>query len=293
MFHIYIVRGSNLPAGDINGKSDPYCIIEARCGGKDIRIAKTKIIKKTLNPVWDQELKIPYAVNTTFLKYINIKVYDYDMIGSDDYLGNVKLDFSTNEIVFDRTVKYKLDTKLKTKGEPTIEVQIRRIHITNQHDPSLYGDRLVFYLEFNPPLNPGRRNTNISFLTLDLRNGGCCRVQPAPLDDNGIKVYHHATQFFPTGWTPLASINRWKIKKGPTPDFLIYVPLIEVTDNYQGVVILNCIGTSQDLSLEPIVYFQDAISFQGKDTISGSYLLHISDKTEHPLNKAPPGCLLC
>ncbi|KAH0802918.1 uncharacterized protein GO595_004425 [Histomonas meleagridis] len=121
--------------------------------------------------------------------------------------------------------------------------------------------------------------------------GGCCRVQPAPLDDNGIKVYHHATQFFPTGWTPLASINRWKIKKGPTPDFLIYVPLIEVTDNYQGVVILNCIGTSQDLSLEPIVYFQDAISFQGKDTISGSYLLHISDKTEHPLNKAPPGCL--
>ena len=46
---ILLKKGVGLKAADLNGKSDPYVIV---CCGKQER--KSKIIKKTLDPVWNQ-----------------------------------------------------------------------------------------------------------------------------------------------------------------------------------------------------------------------------------------------
>jgi Ca2+-dependent lipid-binding protein len=53
MLKVLLHRGSGLKAADPNGKSDPYVIV--RCGGME---RKSKVLKKTLDPVWNEELTL-------------------------------------------------------------------------------------------------------------------------------------------------------------------------------------------------------------------------------------------
>lgn len=48
---VVVERGTNLPAKDWNGLSDPFVILKLN----DSFEKKTKIIKKNLNPVWNEE----------------------------------------------------------------------------------------------------------------------------------------------------------------------------------------------------------------------------------------------
>ncbi|KAL6041498.1 FerI, variant 2 [Balamuthia mandrillaris] len=78
---VTIVEARNLIAGDSNGLSDPYACLSV---GKTK--FKTKTIKKTLNPRWEESFffTLPYPPEQQRLK---LKVFDWDMIGSDDRLG--------------------------------------------------------------------------------------------------------------------------------------------------------------------------------------------------------------
>ena len=77
--YIKAIEGKDLPAKDLNGKSDPFIIFQL-----DENIQKTQIQEKTLNPVWNEEFVFPDAKPTSTLK---IKVYDYDKIGKDDKIS--------------------------------------------------------------------------------------------------------------------------------------------------------------------------------------------------------------
>ena len=50
-----MIEGKNLAAMDKGGTSDPYCIITSSFNKQRF---KSKIVKKTLNPKWDQEFKL-------------------------------------------------------------------------------------------------------------------------------------------------------------------------------------------------------------------------------------------
>lgn len=50
---IIVSSAENLLAGDINGFSDPYVKIEGTFGSQKVNF-KSKVIKKTLNPTWNQ-----------------------------------------------------------------------------------------------------------------------------------------------------------------------------------------------------------------------------------------------
>jgi len=75
-----VTQGRNLIAKDSNGKSDPY--LNIWCGKYKF---KTKTIKKTLNPEWNETFVIPY--NACFQKTIEVDCMDYDLIGKDDFMG--------------------------------------------------------------------------------------------------------------------------------------------------------------------------------------------------------------
>jgi len=78
--HVTIKQARDLRAADFNN-SDPFVVIN--CNRKKI---KTKVILKTLNPIWNETFEIdvtdPYHI-------IKIIVYDWDKYSSNDFLGQL------------------------------------------------------------------------------------------------------------------------------------------------------------------------------------------------------------
>ncbi|KAK0546129.1 Tricalbin-2 [Tilletia horrida] len=87
-----IVSAKNLRAADRNGKSDPY--VKYRLNGKEV--AKSKTIKKTVNPEWNEKLEeitVPSRVAAESI----IEVYDFDQLGAADPLGSAVLNLAELE----------------------------------------------------------------------------------------------------------------------------------------------------------------------------------------------------
>lgn len=93
---IDLVNATNLRAADrgiIGGKSsDPYVCFQLN--GE--RLLKSRTIKKTLNPTWDENLgeaEIPSRVHAKAV----LELYDWDQVGTPDRLGEVVLDLTELE----------------------------------------------------------------------------------------------------------------------------------------------------------------------------------------------------
>eukprot|EP01130_Rhizamoeba_saxonica_P008423 TRINITY_DN3409_c0_g1_i1.p1 TRINITY_DN3409_c0_g1~~TRINITY_DN3409_c0_g1_i1.p1 ORF type:complete len:500 (-),score=121.85 TRINITY_DN3409_c0_g1_i1:40-1539(-) len=83
---VSVLQGKSLRAMDPNGKSDPYCIVKLGEQSK-----KTRVKKKTLNPVWNSELSIVVPNEIPESTTIDFVCYDWDRVGSDDYLGELHI----------------------------------------------------------------------------------------------------------------------------------------------------------------------------------------------------------
>ena len=82
------IEAKDLLAGDLNGLSDPYFKIpHGQKGVVDLpkKQHRTKTIDNTLNPVWNESFVIEY--NPLICTKLRIEVYDYDLIGRNDFLG--------------------------------------------------------------------------------------------------------------------------------------------------------------------------------------------------------------
>ena len=82
------IEAKDLLAGDLNGLSDPYFKIpHGQKGVVDLpkKQHRTKTIDNTLNPVWNESFVIEY--NPMICTKLRIEVYDYDLIGRNDFLG--------------------------------------------------------------------------------------------------------------------------------------------------------------------------------------------------------------
>ncbi|XP_073766095.1 rasGAP-activating-like protein 1 [Danio rerio] len=79
-----IVEGKNLPAKDVSGTSDPYCIVKV----DNEVVARTATVWKNLNPFWGEEytLHLPMGFHT-----LTVYVMDEDTIGHDDVIGKISL----------------------------------------------------------------------------------------------------------------------------------------------------------------------------------------------------------
>ncbi|OAA64481.1 membrane bound c2 domain containing protein [Niveomyces insectorum RCEF 264] len=100
-----VLDAQELPSADSNGKSDPYCRFELN--GQDV--FKTKVQKKTLNPVWNEffEVVIPSRTGAKFFA----KVYDYDFADKPDFLGGAALRLDQLEPFKAQEVRLPLDGK--------------------------------------------------------------------------------------------------------------------------------------------------------------------------------------
>ncbi|EMP23690.1 Otoferlin [Chelonia mydas] len=87
LVRVYIVRATDLHPADINGKADPYIAI--RLGKTDIK-DKENYISKQLNPIFGKS----FDIEATFPmeSMLTVAVYDWDLVGSDDLIGETKID---------------------------------------------------------------------------------------------------------------------------------------------------------------------------------------------------------
>uniref|UniRef100_A0A8C6UYJ0 RAS protein activator like 1 n=1 Tax=Neogobius melanostomus TaxID=47308 RepID=A0A8C6UYJ0_9GOBI len=107
-----IVEGRNLPAKDVSGTSDPYCIVKV----DNEVVARTATVWKNLNPFWGEEytLHLPMGFHS-----LSFQVMDEDTIGHDDVIGKITL---TKEAIGSQTKG--LDSWLNlTRVDPNEEVQ--------------------------------------------------------------------------------------------------------------------------------------------------------------------------
>ncbi|XP_069727351.1 rasGAP-activating-like protein 1 [Phaenicophaeus curvirostris] len=82
--HCRVVEGKDLPAKDVSGSSDPYCVVKV----DNEVVARTATVWKSLNPFWGEEYTLRLARD-----FHNLSVYvlDEDTIGQDDVIGKVSL----------------------------------------------------------------------------------------------------------------------------------------------------------------------------------------------------------
>eukprot|EP00752_Nemacystus_decipiens_P007785 g6953.t1 len=95
--YVKVVEGRGLMASDLNGRSDPYvklCLTgrylsNGQEWSEKLRLRETtKIIKYSLNPVWDEEFSMPVRRSGAVLK---IEVWDWDRSSADDPLGHFEV----------------------------------------------------------------------------------------------------------------------------------------------------------------------------------------------------------
>ncbi|RUS83182.1 hypothetical protein EGW08_009039, partial [Elysia chlorotica] len=87
LVRVYVVKANDLHPADINGKADPYLVI--RLGNKS-QNDKENYISKQLNPVFGKcfEFEATFPMESL----LTVQVFDWDLIGVDDLIGETKLD---------------------------------------------------------------------------------------------------------------------------------------------------------------------------------------------------------
>jgi Ca2+-dependent lipid-binding protein len=103
-----VLDATDLPSADSNGKSDPYCKFELN--GQDV--FKSKVIKKTLSPQWNEFFEIPIPSRTA--AKFNVKVMDYDFADKPDYLGGASINLEQLDPFKAQEIKLILDGKSGT-----------------------------------------------------------------------------------------------------------------------------------------------------------------------------------
>ncbi|MPC26740.1 Fer-1-like protein 6 [Portunus trituberculatus] len=87
LVRVYVIRACDLHPMDLNGKADPYIVVQL--GGKKVS-DKENYISKQLNPVFGK----CFEVEATFPQdsMLTVQVLDWDLVGSDDMIGETKID---------------------------------------------------------------------------------------------------------------------------------------------------------------------------------------------------------
>nr|XP_023415256.1 rasGAP-activating-like protein 1 isoform X1 [Loxodonta africana]XP_023415257.1 rasGAP-activating-like protein 1 isoform X1 [Loxodonta africana] len=92
--NVRVVEGRELPAKDVSGSSDPYCIVKvddevvARAPSPCTPSYRTATIWRSLNPFWGEEYTVHLPLDFHHLAFY---VLDEDTVGHDDIIGKISL----------------------------------------------------------------------------------------------------------------------------------------------------------------------------------------------------------
>uniref|UniRef100_A0A672V2C0 C2 domain-containing protein n=1 Tax=Strigops habroptila TaxID=2489341 RepID=A0A672V2C0_STRHB len=78
---------TNLSPADPNGKADPYVVVTV---GQEQKDTKERYIPKQLNPVFGEVVEL--TVSFPMESELTVAIFDHDLVGSDDLIGETKID---------------------------------------------------------------------------------------------------------------------------------------------------------------------------------------------------------
>uniref|UniRef100_A0A8C5TYN9 C2 domain-containing protein n=1 Tax=Malurus cyaneus samueli TaxID=2593467 RepID=A0A8C5TYN9_9PASS len=87
LVRVYIVKATNLSPADPNGKADPYVVVTV---GQQRKDTKERYIPKQLNPVFGEVVEL--TVSFPMESELTVAIFDHDLVGSDDLIGETKID---------------------------------------------------------------------------------------------------------------------------------------------------------------------------------------------------------
>ncbi|KAF0973906.1 hypothetical protein FDP41_007293 [Naegleria fowleri] len=115
---LVIESASDLVAADLNGYSDPFVdIMVDNCLER-----RTQIIKKTLNPVWNETF-VFYCIPTSGPLIVNFEVYDWDRLTPNDFIGRAMLSIDSNCTEYNKS--YPVTLTLKDTKSGTLKVSYK------------------------------------------------------------------------------------------------------------------------------------------------------------------------
>uniref|UniRef100_I3M3F9 RAS protein activator like 1 n=1 Tax=Ictidomys tridecemlineatus TaxID=43179 RepID=I3M3F9_ICTTR len=82
--NIRVVEGRALPAKDVSGSSDPYCLVKV----DDEVVARTATVWRSLSPFWGEEYTVHLPLD---FHHLALYVLDEDTVGHDDVIGKISL----------------------------------------------------------------------------------------------------------------------------------------------------------------------------------------------------------
>nr|XP_057918345.1 double C2-like domain-containing protein alpha [Doryrhamphus excisus]XP_057918347.1 double C2-like domain-containing protein alpha [Doryrhamphus excisus] len=107
-----VKRCAHLAAMDVNGFSDPYVKTYLKPDVQKKSKHKTAVIKKTLNPEFNEEFFYEISFSELATKTLEVTVWDYDLGKSNDFIGGVSLGCHSQG----ETLQHWIDC-LKNKGK--------------------------------------------------------------------------------------------------------------------------------------------------------------------------------
>jgi otoferlin len=87
LVRVYIVKATDLHPMDLNGKADPYIVLQL--GSKKIS-DKENYVSKQLNPVFGKCFEIECCFPQDSM--LCVQIFDWDLVGSDDLIGETRID---------------------------------------------------------------------------------------------------------------------------------------------------------------------------------------------------------
>lgn len=145
-FDLEVLRGRNLPVGDLNGFSDPYLKLsivndseEGKFNKKGFRgrnYMQTSFRVKTLNPVWNEHCEFSISIDPKVPKQLLIECWDHDFGSKDDFLAKAVVPL--DEIMPTGT---KITVKLEPAGEVDILLTAANFSLPRKPQPIAWPSR--------------------------------------------------------------------------------------------------------------------------------------------------------
>ncbi|KAI6649290.1 Myotubularin-related protein 2 [Oopsacas minuta] len=148
---VTLLRATNLPIMDVNGKADPYCVI--RCNKCKHR---SSVIKTTLNPVWNESFKFEIShpcwnpdSNADHTHFVIFDLWDEDTLKEDEFIGYFMIPVACMGESKIASKKYKLGRRSNDKAQGAVYVSI------NLDCPSLPSSWPLHKWIYNKTLSAG------------------------------------------------------------------------------------------------------------------------------------------